>query len=72
MTLTILELSLVVLVGASGSGKSTFARCHRTSCEVTFLKNERRALDSKESRLSRATKLGSMALPERTQRADLP
>lgn len=34
MTLTIPELSLVVLVGASGSGKSTFARQHFKPTEV--------------------------------------
>lgn len=34
MTLTIPELSLVVLVGASGSGKSTFARRHFRPTEV--------------------------------------
>jgi protein phosphatase len=34
MTLTIPELSLVVLVGASGSGKSTFARKHFLPSEV--------------------------------------
>jgi protein phosphatase len=34
MTITIPELSLVVLVGASGSGKSTFARKHFKPTEV--------------------------------------
>ena len=34
MTLTIPELSLVVLVGPSGCGKSTFARTHFTPTEV--------------------------------------
>jgi protein phosphatase len=34
MTLTIPELSLVVLVGPSGSGKSTFARRHFKSTEI--------------------------------------
>src|ERR1700716_1782792 len=34
MTLTIPELSLVVLIGASGSGKSTFARRHFKPTEV--------------------------------------
>src|SRR5215208_4008722 len=34
MKLTIPELSLVVLVGASGSGKSTFARAHFKPTEV--------------------------------------
>lgn len=34
MKLTIPELSLVVLVGASGSGKSTFARTHFKATEV--------------------------------------
>jgi protein phosphatase len=34
MNLTIPELSLVVLIGASGSGKSTFARAHFKATEV--------------------------------------
>src|SRR5437773_2979526 len=34
MTVTIPELSLVVLIGASGSGKSTFARQHFKPTEV--------------------------------------
>src|SRR5919198_2062741 len=34
MTLTIPELSLVVLIGASGAGKSTFARKHFRPTEV--------------------------------------
>ena len=34
MKLTVPELSLVVLVGASGSGKSTFARTHFAPTEV--------------------------------------
>ena len=34
MKLTIPELSLVVLIGASGSGKSTFARTHFKPTEV--------------------------------------
>src|ERR687887_84704 len=34
MNLTVPELSLVVLVGASGSGKSTFARTHFRPTEV--------------------------------------
>src|SRR5213596_1033096 len=34
MKLTIPELSLVVLIGASGSGKSTFARKHFKPTEV--------------------------------------
>ena len=34
MKLAIPELSLVVLVGASGSGKSTFARTHFKPTEV--------------------------------------
>src|ERR1700749_275674 len=34
MKLTIPELSLVVLIGASGSGKSTFARKHILPTEV--------------------------------------
>ncbi len=34
MTITIPELSLVVLIGASGSGKSTFARKHFRTTEV--------------------------------------
>ena len=34
MTLTIPELSLVVLVGPSGCGKSTFARAHFGPFEV--------------------------------------
>ncbi len=34
MTLTLPELSLIVLVGASGSGKSTFAQTHFKSTEV--------------------------------------
>ena len=34
MTVTIPELSLVVLVGPSGCGKSTFARAHFTPTEV--------------------------------------
>ena len=34
MTITIPELSLVVLIGASGSGKSTFARKHFKPTEV--------------------------------------
>src|SRR4051812_16452675 len=34
MTITIPELSLVVLIGASGSGKSTFARAHFKTTEV--------------------------------------
>lgn len=34
MNLTIPELSLVVLIGASGSGKSSFARAHFKSTEV--------------------------------------
>ena len=34
MNLTIPELSLVVLIGASGSGKSTFARRHFRPTEV--------------------------------------
>ena len=34
MTLQIPELSLVVLVGASGSGKSTFARKHFRPTEI--------------------------------------
>jgi predicted kinase len=34
MTLTIPELSLVVLVGASGSGKSSFARKHFKPTEI--------------------------------------
>ena len=34
MNLTIPELSLVVLIGASGSGKSSFARAHFQSTEV--------------------------------------
>src|SRR5215467_9736416 len=34
MTLTIPELSLVVLIGASGSGKSTFARKHFKPTEI--------------------------------------
>src|SRR3954452_17256127 len=34
MTITIPDLSLVVLIGASGSGKSTFARAHFRPTEV--------------------------------------
>ncbi|MGI8854242.1 MAG: polynucleotide kinase-phosphatase [Thermomicrobiales bacterium] len=34
MNITVPELSLVVLIGASGSGKSTFARAHFTPTEV--------------------------------------
>src|SRR6059058_512911 len=34
MKLTVPELSLVVLIGASGSGKSTFARRHFKPTEV--------------------------------------
>ena len=34
MTIAIPQLSLVVLIGASGSGKSTFARCHFLPTEV--------------------------------------
>src|SRR4051794_23523344 len=34
MKLTIPDLSLVVLIGASGSGKSTFARTHFLATEV--------------------------------------
>ena len=34
MTLTIPELSFVVLVGVSGSGKSTFARKHFQTTEI--------------------------------------
>ncbi len=34
MTITIPELSLVVLIGASGSGKSSFARAHFSSTEI--------------------------------------
>src|SRR5882757_2137827 len=34
MQLTIPELSLVVLIGASGSGKSSFARTHFKSTEI--------------------------------------
>ena len=34
MTLTLPELSLVVLIGPSGSGKSTFARRHFKPTEV--------------------------------------
>src|SRR5437588_7041447 len=34
MKLTVPELSLVVLIGASGSGKSTFARTHFRSTEI--------------------------------------
>ena len=34
MKVTIPELSLVVLIGVSGSGKSTFARKHFRSSEV--------------------------------------
>jgi protein phosphatase len=34
MNLTIPELSLVVLIGASESGKSTFARAHFLPTEV--------------------------------------
>jgi len=34
MTITIPELSLVVLIGASGSGKSTFARKHFKATEI--------------------------------------
>ena len=34
MNITVPELSMVVLVGASGSGKSTFARTHFKSTEI--------------------------------------
>ena len=34
LNITILEFSLVVLIGASGSGKSTFAREHFTRDEL--------------------------------------
>src|SRR5215217_5540407 len=34
MKMTIPDMSLVVLVGASGSGKSTFARAHFASTQV--------------------------------------
>src|SRR5437899_3320937 len=34
MNITIPELSLVVLIGASGSGKSTFARAHFKTTEI--------------------------------------
>ena len=34
MKLTIPDMSLVVLVGASGSGKSTFARTHFAPTQV--------------------------------------
>ena len=34
MKITLTELSLVVLIGASGSGKSTFARQHFLPTEI--------------------------------------
>ena len=34
MTITIPELSLLVLIGVSGSGKSSFARKHFKSTEI--------------------------------------
>ena len=45
MEITVPELSLIVLVGASGSGKSTFARKHFKPTEI-LASDECRALIS--------------------------
>ena len=55
MKLTIPELSLVVLVGASGSGKSTFARTHFKATEV-LSSDACRALVSDDENDQAATK----------------
>lgn len=55
MKITIPELSLVVLIGASGSGKSTFARKHFRSTEV-LSSDYCRALVSDDENNQEATK----------------
>ena len=54
MTLTIPELSLVVLVGVSGSGKSTFARKHFKRTEI-LSSDDCRALVSDDENSQAAT-----------------
>ena len=55
MTITIPELSLVVLIGASGAGKSTFARSHFLPTE-TLSSDACRALVSDDENNQAATK----------------
>src|SRR5436190_10272996 len=55
MTLTIPELSFVVLIGVSGSGKSTFARKHFRSTEI-LSSDSCRGLVSDDENSQEATK----------------